>query len=60
MLEKLFDPVQADSVRADEYSFRLTIQLETGDERYKVLLNSGIWIGSGARRGSEGTTGFLE
>lgn len=54
VLEKLLDPVQADSVDASEYSFRLTIKLETGDARYKDRLNTGIWIGSGARRGAEG------
>lgn len=55
VLEKLFDPVEADSVKADEYSFRVVIKLESGDQRYKEQLNSGIWVGSGARRGSEGT-----
>ena len=54
VLEKLFDPVKADDVQPSEYSFRLVIKLETGDDRYKDKVNSGIWIGSGARRGAEG------
>ena len=49
-LEKLFDPVAADSVSPEEYSFRLYINLETGDERYKHL-NACMFIGSGARLG---------
>ncbi|KAM0723970.1 hypothetical protein Q7P37_000961 [Cladosporium fusiforme] len=53
VLEKLFDPEQADDVLPSEYSFRLTVKLETGDERYKDVVNSGMWIGSGARKGSE-------
>lgn len=54
VLEKLFDPQAADDVDASEYSFRLTIKLETGDERYAGKLNTGIWVASGARRGAEG------
>lgn len=49
-LEKLFDPVAADSVNPADYRFRLYINLETGDERYKHL-NASMWIGSGARLG---------
>ena len=54
VLERLFDPEKANDVDASEYSFRLTIKLETGDERYKDNLNTGIWVASGARRGAEG------
>lgn len=54
VLEKLFDPEQADDVDPSEYSFRLTVKLETGDERYRDAVNSGMWVGSGARKGSEG------
>lgn len=54
VLEKLFDPQKADDVKASEYSFRLSIKLETGDERYKDQLNTGMWVASGARRGAEG------
>lgn len=42
-----------------EYSFRLSIKLETGDERYAERVNSGMWVGSGVRKGSEGEL-FLE
>lgn len=54
VMERLFDPDKANDVKPSEYSFRLSIKLETGDERYKDLVNSGVWIGSGARTGSEG------
>lgn len=53
-MERLFDPERADGVDPSEYSFRLSIKLETGDQRYKELVNSGLWVGSGARTGSEG------
>lgn len=49
-LEKLFDPVAADSVSPDAYRFRLYINLETGDGRYRHL-NASMWVGSGARLG---------
>lgn len=52
VLEKLADPMQADTIPASAYKFRLTLQLETGDERYPML-NTGMWIGCGCRRGSE-------
>jgi len=53
-MERLFDPERADGVDPSEYSFRLSIKLETGDERYAGTVNSGLWIGSGARKGAEG------
>jgi hypothetical protein len=53
VLEKLADPVQADSVNPNTYKFRLTIQMETGDDRY-AWVNTGMWVGSGCRRGQEG------
>lgn len=53
-MERLFDPAKADGVDPREYSFRLSIKLETGDERYAGIVNSGMWIGSGARKGAEG------
>jgi hypothetical protein len=60
-MQRLFDPEQADSVDPSEYSFRLSIKLETGDERYASVVNSGMWVGSGMRRGSEGECAwFLE
>ena len=52
-LEKLDDPTQADEVDPKTYSFRLYIHMETGDTRY-LHLNTGMWIGSGIRRGTEG------
>jgi hypothetical protein len=54
VMQRLFDPAQADGVDPSEYSFRLSIKLETGDERYAGVVNSGMWIGSGARKGAEG------
>ena len=54
VMQRLFDPAQADGVDPSEYSFRLSIKLETGDERYAGIVNSGMWIGSGARKGAEG------
>jgi len=53
-LEKLFDPELANEAKPSDYVFRLSIKLETGDERYKDKVNTGLWVGSGARRGSEG------
>ena len=53
VLEKLFDPDQADTVDPRTYLFRLYIRLETGDQRY-LHVNTGMWIGSGMRRGAEG------
>ena len=52
-MEKLDDPAQADEVDPKTYSFRLYIHMETGDSRY-LHLNTGMWIGSGIRRGTEG------
>lgn len=54
VLERLFDPTQASDVDPGEYSFRLNIKLETGDERYSEIVNGAMWIGSGARMASEG------
>ena len=52
ILEKLADPTQSDDVDPKMYSFRLYIHMETGDPRY-LHLNTGMWIGSGIRRGTE-------
>ncbi|MCJ1336703.1 hypothetical protein MMC09_001981 [Bachmanniomyces sp. S44760] len=52
ILEKLMDPAQADEVDPKAYSFRLYIHMETGDQRY-LHLNTGMWVGSGVRRGTE-------
>jgi hypothetical protein len=59
VMQRLFDPEQADGVDPNEYSFRLSIKLETGDERYAEIVNSGMWIGSGMRKGSEGEFYYL-
>lgn len=52
-LEKLEDPALADEVDPKSYSFRLYVHMETGDPRY-LHLNTGMWVGSGIRRGTEG------
>ena len=52
VLEKLQDPLVADTVSPNTYKFRLNIELETGDERY-AFVNTCMWIGSGCRRGAE-------
>lgn len=53
ILEKLEDPAVADEVDPKSYSFRLFVHMETGDTRY-LHLNTGMWVGSGVRRGTEG------
>ena len=53
ILEKLEDPTQIDEVDPKTYSFRVYVHMETGDARY-LHLNTGMWIGSGVRRGTEG------
>lgn len=58
-MEKLFDPELANEAKPSDYVFRLSIKLETGDERYKDKVNTGLWVGSGARRGSEGELLFF-
>ncbi|KAK1993267.1 hypothetical protein LX36DRAFT_616171 [Colletotrichum falcatum] len=49
VMERLFDPARAGDVRPDEYSFRLSVRMETGDERYRDIVNTAMWVGSGAR-----------
>lgn len=53
VLAKLADPEQADSIDPRSYKFRIFVELETGDERYADLLNCGMWVGSGMRKGAE-------
>ncbi|KAH7409525.1 hypothetical protein BKA64DRAFT_665178 [Cadophora sp. MPI-SDFR-AT-0126] len=53
ILAQLADPEQADSVDPNSYKFRLFIDMETGDERYKDKVNCGMWVGSGMRKGAE-------
>lgn len=54
VLEKLEDPSQIDEVDPKTYSFRVNVHMETGDARY-LILNTGMWVASGVRRGTEGT-----
>lgn len=36
-----------------EYRFRLFVEMETGDERYRGEVNFGMWVGSAMRRAGE-------
>jgi hypothetical protein len=53
VLADLLDPEKADTVDPTSYIFRLFIDLETGDERYREEVNCGMWVGSGMRKGTE-------
>jgi hypothetical protein len=53
VLAQLSDPSKANDVDPNSYKFRLFIEMETGDERYKEKINCGMWVGSGMRKGSE-------
>ncbi|KAI0522185.1 hypothetical protein F5B22DRAFT_462891 [Xylaria bambusicola] len=53
VLQALQDPVRADSVDPSTYSFRLSVAMETGDARYAPIVNQGMWIGSGMRKGAQ-------
>jgi hypothetical protein len=50
VLANLLDQGKADKVEPTSYIFRLFIDLETGDERYREKVNCGMWVGSGMRR----------
>jgi hypothetical protein len=52
VLEKVADPSVADTINPNSYKYRITLTMETGDERYQFL-NTAMWVGSGCRRGSE-------
>ncbi|EXJ86427.1 hypothetical protein A1O3_03378 [Capronia epimyces CBS 606.96] len=52
VLERLNDPSLADTLSANQYKFRISVELETGDERY-AFLNTCLWMGSGCRRANE-------
>ena len=43
----------ADRIDPNSYKFRLFIEMETGDVRYRDKVNCGMWVGSGMRKGSE-------
>jgi len=53
ILAQLADPELADKVDPNSYKFRIFIEMETGDERYRDRLNCGMWVGSGMRKGLE-------
>lgn len=53
VLEALADPQRADSVPPTAYKFRVFVELESGDERYRDKVNCGMWVGSGMRKGAE-------
>jgi hypothetical protein len=53
ILAQLADPKLADLVDPNSYKFRLFIEMETGDERYRDRVNCGMWVGSGMRKGAE-------
>lgn len=53
VLRRLEDPELADGVSPEEYRFRLTVGMETGDERYRHV-NTRMWVGSGMRKGKQG------
>jgi hypothetical protein len=53
VLAQLNIPELADQVDPNSYKFRLFIEMETGDERYREKVNCGMWVGSGMRKGSE-------
>ena len=52
VLERLGDPATADTVPSNQYKFRMTVELETGDERY-AFLNTCLWTAAGSRRVEE-------
>lgn len=53
VMEKIHtEPEEADVIPANQYKFRVNIELETGDERYSNL-STGMWLGSGSRRANE-------
>lgn len=52
VLEKLSDPVHADTINPNTYKYRLNLSMESGDERY-AFVNTVMWVGSGCRRGHE-------
>ncbi|KAL1970212.1 hypothetical protein VTN77DRAFT_5372 [Rasamsonia byssochlamydoides] len=52
VLEKLNDPTIADTINPTTYKYRITMSMETGDERYSFV-NTVMWVGSCCRRGQE-------
>lgn len=52
VLDKLNDPNVVDTINPSTYKYRVTLQMETGDERY-AFVNTLVWVGSGCRRNQE-------
>jgi hypothetical protein len=52
VLEALMDPARADAVDPETYSFRLFVDMETGDDRYRFV-NTAMWVGAGVRKGAQ-------
>lgn len=52
VLSALMDPARADAVDPESYTFRLFVDMETGDDRYRFV-NTTMWIGSGVRKGAQ-------
>ncbi|KAI0393797.1 hypothetical protein F5Y17DRAFT_458581 [Xylariaceae sp. FL0594] len=53
VLQALQDPGKEDTIDPSLYRFRLTVTMETGDERYRSIVNYGMWVGSGMRMGGD-------
>lgn len=52
VLEKINDPSVSDTVNPTTYKYRISLTMETGDERY-AFVNTVMWVGSGCRRSQE-------
>lgn len=53
VLDKVNDTSSADTLNPNSYRYRVSLSMETGDERY-LFLNTLMWLASGCRRGGEG------
>lgn len=53
VLANLANPNTSDSVDPQSYKFRVFVDMETGDERYRDKVNCGMWVGSGIRKRAE-------
>lgn len=52
VLQALMDPTRSDAVDPEAYRFRLFVDMETGDDRYRFV-NTGMWVGAGVRKGGQ-------
>lgn len=50
---KQLRPVCQEGVDPRRYRFRLSLRMETDDERYAENLNFGMWVGSGVKNAAE-------